>query len=249
MYSFDNNEETQFRLDVSRGYHDKLRPIHIFGFNRLVATTFETVFNDGGGMYVFPANATTASCVSSSTDTKTLVIEGLDVNYYPISETVTLTGTTPVVTSQSFWRINNAYLTNGLNVGNITITVDSKTVAYIEAGSGIHSAAVYTVPADCSMYINSVSFSSGTVNNNKYLTGRASMQNSTGYHVHFWNSTWAIGFMEFNVNVPFRVPEKTDITFDAKSSSGENEISIYANCILESSGWISDELNRRWVNV
>jgi hypothetical protein len=245
MYTFDTNEETTFNLDVSRGYYSSLRAVHLFGFNRTVETGYETLFNDGGGLYLFPTQATVISCVSSSTDTKQLYIEGLNDSYHPISEVVTLTGTTPVTTSKLFYRVNRALLLDGVNAGNITLTCDSKTVAYIEAGSGISSAAIYTTPADCKLYIHGVSFSSGTVNPNKYLTGRASMRTGS-QELHFWNSSWAVGFLQFDVKVPFTIPPMTDISFDAKSSSGNNEISMYGNCILESTGWITDAIKREW---
>lgn len=69
------------------------------------------------------------------------------------SELITLDGTTPVVTTSTWWRVNRAFVvssgTNETNVGNITITAaTTKTVVFAEipAESGQTLLCVYTVP-------------------------------------------------------------------------------------------------------
>lgn len=232
-FRLDEHISTQsMPIDIARGHFSNVTPINLFGFNRTVGITYETLFNDGGGLYTFPSSAIQLSLVSSdAADTMGVTIEGLDVNYARITETVTLNGVTPVTTTTNFYRINAAYIAAGSNAGNITISNSGTTYAYIEAGFGIHQAAVYSVPAGCKLYINSVAFSSGTVNNNKYLIGRA-MTSSNGRTLHFWETTWAIGFMEYNVTVPFVVQEKTDFSIEAKSSSSENEVGVYINAFI-----------------
>ena len=85
-------------LAISRGLIGEVEPLNIFGFNRTIGTTYETVFNDGGGLYQYPSSAVQMSVVSSDAgDTAGVRISGLDANYNRISEVVTLTGTTPVV--------------------------------------------------------------------------------------------------------------------------------------------------------
>lgn len=245
-YQFDTNNTIDPLIDIARGHYQEFHPVQLFGFNRLVGTDFETIFNDGGGLYSFPAAAGTISLVSSAADTMGVYIEGLDTNYAPISETVTLTGTTPAVSTKSFLRVNKARIAAGSNTGNITLTIGAATVAYIEAGVGMHQAIVYTTPADSKLFITGVSFASGTVNPNKYLTGRAMMQTQGGPHLHFWQSTWAVGFLQFDVKLPFVIPPKTDFSLEVKSSSGENEIDCFVNAFLESDGWIVDALTRAW---
>lgn len=232
-YLFDEHMSSQNTyFDIARGYYSNAKAVNLFGFNRNIGTTFETVFNDGGGVYTLPSSSLTMSLVSSAADTMDVLIEGVNANWEKITDTVTLTGTTPVDTNIPFYRINSCQITSGNNVGNITVSNGGTTYAYIEAGTGMSQAIVYSVPAGCKLYINSVSFASGTVNPNKYLTGRAKLITSNNAELHFWESTWAVGFMQFNVPVPFTVPEKCDFSIEAKSSSGENEISCYINAHL-----------------
>ena len=233
-YQFDEHMSSQNTyFDIARGYYHNVKAVNLFGFNQTIGTTYETITHDGGGITQVPASAVLMSLVSSSaSDTMGVYLEGLDADYNQITETVTLTGTTPVTTTQSFLRINAAQIVTGSNVGNITISNGGTTYSYIAAGFGSAQALIYTVPANSKLYINAVSFASGTVNPNKFLTGRAYLKTADGAIINFWRSTWAVGFLQFNVPVPFTVPEKCDFQLQARSSSGENEISAYVNAHL-----------------
>lgn len=117
----------------------------------------------GSGLYQgFPLAAETVSIVSSSvndtaagTGARTIRISGLDANGNFQTEIVTLNGTTPVITSTSWLRINRAFITTSgnsnrnFNDGAITINqsvTTSAVFAIIEAGYGIAKLAVYTIP-------------------------------------------------------------------------------------------------------
>jgi hypothetical protein len=219
-------------LDIARNVRPDSNAINLFGFNRTIETGYETVMNDGGGLYSFPGSALTMSAVSdSASDTMQLYIEGLDASYAPVNDTITLTGTSAVTTNVDFFRINDARILSGSNVGNITISNGGTTYAYIEAGTGVHQALVYTTQAGVSLYVTQVDFTSGTINPNKYMTARAKMT-SGGTTVVFFESSFVTSQLSFDMQVPFRIPEKTDFTLEAKSSSGSNELSIFLNGIL-----------------
>jgi hypothetical protein len=114
-----------------------------------------------GEIYPFLSAASTMSIVSASandtesggTGAQVLEIEGLDLNYNPISETLNITGTTPVTSTNSYLRINEFGViqagTNMMNVGDITMTATSNSSiqGIIRAGIGDSQQAVYTVPA------------------------------------------------------------------------------------------------------
>lgn len=232
-YQFDeHNLSSDVKFDIARGHFLNATPVNLFGFNETIGITYETIAKDGGGITPFPASAVQMSVVSTTTDTMDVLITGLDASYNVLTETVTLTGTTPVVTSGSFLRINAAQITSGTNAGDISISNGGTEYAFIGAGIGISQALVYTVPANSTLYINSVNFTSGTVNPNKYLLGRAQLTTEAGAVLSFWQSTWAVGVLQFNVPVPFVVPEKCDFQLQAKSSSSENEIAAYVNAHL-----------------
>jgi hypothetical protein len=80
-------------------------------------------------------------------------IDGLDANYAEITEDVTLTGQTTATTTQSFLRVNAAYIltagSTGSNVGVITVdqTTSGVVVAVIRATYGEALQLIQTVPA------------------------------------------------------------------------------------------------------
>jgi hypothetical protein len=228
-FRFDEHQKTSPLVDFSRGHYLNVTPLHIFGFNRTIGTTFETIFNDGGGVYTFPSSELVLSLVSSTTDTCVICVYGLDDEWLEISENVTLTGTTPVTTTKSYFRVNGAYVVSGTQAGNISITNNGTKYAYIEALTGVSQACVLSTSATKAAYITNVHFTSGTVNSNKYLTGRVYYKENGKAFQRFWQSSWAVGSMEYDVTVPFKIPPKSDFSLEASSSSGENEISVYLN--------------------
>ena len=220
------------QLEIAHRRVAGAQQVQLFGFNRSIEVAYETVWNNGGGIYTFPTQALTISVVSSSaSDTMPVLIQGLDTDYEPITDIVTLNGTTSVDSAVQFYRINNVVILSGNNVGNISFTNGGTTYAYIEAELGVSQGIIYTTPADQSLYVFTADFTSGTVNPNKYIFSRACQQSSNGRKLHFWESTFATN-IEFNVVVPFRIPPKTDFTIEAKSSSGENELSVYIGAVL-----------------
>lgn len=229
-YQFDEHQHTQALVDFARGHYKNVTPVHLFGFNRTVATSFETIANDGGGVYTFPASAVVMTLVSDAADTCSVLLSGLDANWQKITETVVLTGTTPVNTTNSFFRLNSAIVMSGTQAGNVSITNNSVKYAHIEASTGVSQFAVYSTSENEALYINGVNFASGTVNPNKYLTGRIYQKTDGGSALRYWEATWSTSQIAYDVKVPFRIPPKTDISFQAKSSSGENEIAVYVNC-------------------
>lgn len=154
-----------FRTQVGMGIVPGWRAFRKFGMNPAVngSGTAEDVWPVGTPK-VLPTSAAVAVCSSSSaeddpddgvdagTGAHTIVLEGLDANYLEITEEVTLNGTANSNSTKSFFRINRAYSkivgTNGVNVGNITITVGGNTQAYIEAGEGQTHQLGFTVPGD-----------------------------------------------------------------------------------------------------
>lgn len=206
--------------------------VNIFGFNRDVGTGFETVWNDGGA-YAYPGSAVTMDLVSSSaSDTMQVMVTGLDADYASIFDVVTLNGTGSVTTAKSFYRINSAVILTGSNVGDITISNGGTTYGFIEATLGITQACVYTVPAGFSLYLFRIDANSGTTNGSKYLTIRNVVTNSAGRTLRVAEATFQTSQVSYDRQVPFRIAEKTDFQFEAKSSASTNEVSIFVEGIL-----------------
>lgn len=233
MYQYDEDQPTpNFLHDVAKGIIWDSEPLNIFGFNRLVGTTFEALW-DSGGDYIYPPSALVMSASSSSAaDTMDVLIVGLDSSYNEIRETVTLSGVTPVSTSASFLRINSAVILAGSNVGNISISSGGVTYAFIGAGIGTTQSSVYTVPAGHSIYLFRIDCTSGTNNGQKFLTIRNVTCTHTGRKLRVAEATFSTSMVSFDRQVPFKIGEKTDFHFEAKSSASENEVSIFIEAIL-----------------
>lgn len=222
----------RFGLDAARGIMGNVEAVNIFGFNRTIGTSFETIWNNGGS-YSFLADEQQLSVVSTdAADTMDVLIQGLDGDYNEVDETITLTGTNAVTTTNSFLRVNNAVILSGENAGNITGSYTSTDVFYIEAGIGTTQACVYTVPAGHSLYLFRIDLTSGTVTGNKYLTYRNRIDSENGRVLRVAEATWQTGQQSFDRQVPFKISEKTDFQFEAKSSSSDNEVSIFIEAIL-----------------
>jgi hypothetical protein len=73
---------------------------------------------------------------------------------------------------------------------------------------------------------------SGTVNGSKYLTIRNVVTNSAGRTLRVAEATFQNSQVSYDRQVPFRIAEKTDFQFEAKSSASTNEVSIFVEGIL-----------------
>jgi len=233
MYQYHKDRPTPHLFhDIVKGNMWDTRPLNIFGFNRTVGTAFETLWDDGGN-YTFLTSAATMDIISSSaSDTMQVLISGLDANYNEISETLTLNGTTSVSGTTAFLRINSAIILAGSNVGNITISSGGQTYAFIGATLGTTQSSVYTVPAGHSLYLTRIDVCSGTNNGNKFLTFRNVVTTSAGRTLRVAEATFSTSQVSFDRQVPFKIGEKSDFHFEAKSSSSENEVSIFIEAIL-----------------
>jgi len=121
---------------------------------------------EAGGVYVgqpvIPTQAgealnvvsASANDAAAGTGARTIRIEGLDAAGAWVEETVTLNGTTPVVTVSTWLRVIRAFVvtagSGGVSAGAITVKHNVTTAnifSVIKAGRGMSMNAVFTVPA------------------------------------------------------------------------------------------------------
>lgn len=126
---------------------------------------------EGGGNYNWLPSAATLQITSTSandtaagTGGRTVTVIGLDANYLQIQETLTLNGVTPVLTTKQYIRVNTFVLsTSGsgnVNAGDITLQVSGggSIVNLMRTGYGFGRCCVYSVPANCTLFIKSAVF-------------------------------------------------------------------------------------------
>jgi hypothetical protein len=215
-----------WNLQVGRGLITGVTGLSISGYNAAVGTSYVPLWH-GNSTYTYLAIATQLTVWSdSASDTNISVkIDGLDDVYLPITETIVLTnGVTGVVTTKSFFRVNNMSITRTpMNVGVIHAGNNGKAIILctIEAGVGRSQQTIYTVPAGYTFYLTQ---------SNWYT-------NNTGSQTTLYRS-WtqqANGVINIVLTFPFKdqynsvkvVPrayiEKTDIQWQAASSSNSNQ--------------------------
>lgn len=137
--------------------------LHKFGRNSDVDAA-EDVW-DYGGNYAFPAVAFETAVVGglsdmvSSNGVHSVRVEGLNAAGQEIFDVATLNAVTPVVLSNSYYRVNRAYVltTGGVEVNSydirVTHTGSTVPLAQISAQQGQILQAVYTLPVNVSAHL------------------------------------------------------------------------------------------------
>lgn len=221
-------------------------PIHKFGRNADIDSAAAETIWDAGGTYVWPTTSEPLSVVSDSTDDdaagtglRTLEIQGLDLNWNEISETVTLDGTTPVVTDIGFFRVFRIKgMTAGsgsVNAGNVTVTNETsgQTLGKVEAGKGQSQLALYSVPAGQTLSINEIICTPF-----KAAAASYEVRMMTRKVDQCWNLKATLGghtqaggtYKRFDP--AYDIPEKTDIEFVGEVTANNVGLSVEFTAVL-----------------
>lgn len=210
-----------FGFSIQRGDVNNFQGIQKFGYNSSVGTSFETIW-DGGGDYTFITSAGTATATSSDTssdNTGTVKIFGLDSNYDLAEETLTIGGSAGSI---SFIRVFRAIMitanTGNANVGTITITVSSTTVAQIQPTYGQSLMALFTIPRKMQGFLVQLDVGSSKDLENEIKFRIKKIDNGNTWNTRSFITTRG-GFTEKNYHVPEIIEAKTDIEMRAKSSA------------------------------
>lgn len=216
-----------YELAVASGSVTGTTALFRSSYNASIGTT-ETTLWPKNTAYVFPASASTMTLYSTSTGdtTQSVLIEGLDANYLPISEVLVLHGQTGRTSTNSYLRVNQLLVISGSPAGSISFGtgaasggIPANTYRYIAAGDNASMGAVYTVPAGFSLYITAGSLSAGSSTGSQTLTAKFySVVNGVRYLTAY--IVVANSFQFFDYKIPLKVPEKTDIYNNAVASSG-----------------------------
>jgi hypothetical protein len=222
-----------FELQVARGHVLGHSLINLFGSQTAVGTTFVPIW-EFVAQYVYPSAATTMSIVSTSaSDTAVTVrIFGLDSSYNPITEAITLTGTTPKTTAGTYLRINSMLTVGGNAVGDITLTQGGNTYAKILAGIGRTQMSMYTVPAGYTFYLTRVDvYSNLNGGSNNHCNYRVKSISPSGVSLIVLQAPF-IDRYEARRIVPFPYTEKTDIQWQASTAANTAHVGAVIEGIL-----------------
>ena len=225
--------DIDFYLAVAKGDFTGYSNVSKFGYNPTTGSGgFESIW-EGSNAYPWPTSAQTLSVVSASandasggTGARTLEIQGLDSSWNVLTETITMNGTTPVVTTRSFLRVFRARVvtagTLGTNAAQITISGGGTALAYISydtIGMGQTLMAVYTVPAGKTGYVINVNVSSAKDLENRYrLMVRDNTVTDAAWNVKEY-LTGRGGFSDWRKYAINKVTEKTDMDLQVLASA------------------------------
>lgn len=227
-----------FDVQVARNQIMGHSTVNIYGFQGSVSTTNIPIW-EGASAYTYPVAATTmnlASSVNTGSDLSgtTILIQGLDADYALQSETLALTGTTAVVTTKSYLRINSMSVTAGAPTGVITLKNLTNTVTYaqISALFGRTQMAIYTVPAGYTFYLSRIdAYTSANGSSADWIQYRNVATTASGVTTLSQQAPFTNTYHAQRV-MPRPFAEKTDIQLQAKTSANTYVVSIAAEGYL-----------------
>lgn len=222
-----------FDLQVARGQIAGHTTVSIFGYQANVTTSPIPIW-ENATTYTFPTSAATANVASGSSSDigATVLINGLDSNFNPLSETVTIaSGNT--VTTNSYLRVNSLFLTkpgSGFtnNQGAISVKQGSNTLAQINPGIGKSQSTIYTVPNGYTFYLDYVEANTS----NSYTSGNylvynvVTNNNATGVQSSILQQPFTSIYTATRSQDPFAYSQKTDIQWQLKTSASTYAVGI-----------------------
>lgn len=224
-----NGAYEPFDLQVARNQIMGHSVLSLFGYQASVTTTSIPVW-ENASTYTYITAASTLSLVSTSPSDDTsakILINGLDSNFNPISETLAMNGTGAVTTVNSYFRVNNLVMVSpgtsqNTNIGTITLKQSSNVIAQINAGVGKSQSTIYTVPAGYSFYLDLAE-----VNTSNSYTGSTiitykvqAINNLTGVKLNVLQQPFVSIYTASRSSDPFIYTEKTDIQWQLSTSTG-----------------------------
>jgi len=227
------------KVDMSEGRVLNTDFIHKFGRNPNVGGAPETIWMQGG-IYSYLTSPSTvyvtsndAADAAAGTGARSVTVQGLDVNYQEVEETLTVGGS---VSTVEFLRVFRAFVVDsgseGTNVGDVKVTTGAGGSGTVLAdigtigtgttfGLGQSQLALYTIPAHCTGYLITWNVGIGAYNS----TATVSLYTrvfDTGYESFRTRDIMDVpgGFHTRNYNVPIKIPARTDIEVRAIASTG-----------------------------
>jgi hypothetical protein len=240
-----NGYPDRFIEQVALGLVPGFEQFRKFGDNDSVGTSGVEDCWPPGTVRVLPAAAGVVSVVSddvnddgnpASTGALTVTIEGLDANYLEISETVTMEGLTPAVTTQAFLRVNRAFVATAgsteTNEGNISCSIGGNLQTYIESLQGQTQQCMYTVPANKFLLITNYSIGVGRISG----TADAHIQGEIKLFGGAWrtisNIYLASGASHKNDTLATLAPPKTELRVQIDTTGATQFHAIFAGYLV-----------------
>ncbi len=234
---YGKNED--FNLQIARRQIQGHKSLFKFGNNPDVNGSLETIWS-GSSMYVYPTSAiqmkvssANANDTALGTGARTVSVQGLDKEYNEISETVILNGQTPVLTINTFIRVFRVFvITAGstntaqgiIYVGDGVVTAGVPAIVYAEIPLGENQTlmAIWTVPANYTLYVYRATFSAASNNAAQYILGKFVIKPFNSVFRNAADVTANSNIFSYDFEIPLAISEKSDVEARAIALSGTN---------------------------
>jgi len=209
-------------IPIAAGLLDGYSHINKFGYRDTIAGSWQTIW-DKAADYAYYAAATVTAVADNAGDNVTddggtVEVQGLDENYAPVTETLTIGGAASVAQFSRVFRARMITANTGTtNADEIRIKNGVNDVAVIIAGAGQTLMSLYTIPAGKTGYLMKLQ---GSVDaNNDALFRLYARPFGGAFNVKGQFGVFAAGF-NYDYPVPLRFEEKTDLEVKGLSQNG-----------------------------
>ena len=236
------NSVSTFAIDAVAGNIEGVTVINKFGKNAAVASTIETVW-DQGGMYTTPASDNVSLSISTDDNANTheMTVIGLDASFVEQTKTVTLAGETKTAIDGTWARVFRAYNSSATSsAASSVIYIYDTATATVTAGvpqtaTKIHAVvqaaeeqtlmAVYTIPANKTGYMCSVYGMSTTPAAAEFEIHISARESGGVYRTLHDAHITQVPQHQYTFALPLKLAAKTDIEVRAACSTGSRVVS------------------------
>ncbi len=206
----------------------------------------EQVLGDGmTGRYPFPTSAAQMTIVSTSADdniagtgARVMLVRGNLSDNTEQFESVLLNGTTSVITTNSYFRINNIIIVSAgsdeKNQGIITLKNGTDILAQINIGNNLSRTAIYSTPKDTKVLLRNASLLTGKGGNgvailHVFLSSLGNIDLSVA-DIKSYQNQIALS----SGQSPFLVPEgsDTEVTGYSEEGTGNSELGVLLELLI-----------------
>lgn len=201
-------------------------------------------------LYDIEVVSSNANDTDGGSGVRTVKVVYLDSNWAEHTEIATLNGTTAVTVAQNIRRVNDMYSyttgTNGVSAGTLTLQTTSgstieqpwtgqQTLRYIASGGNKDRTALYTVPLNRTVYVQTITNSSANQdqdvrlrsntdpNSREFVQTNAYLFQSTVYIGSNRNNSTQLNWLQF--------PSKVDIKVSSISAGTNGRMSTHVTFI------------------
>lgn len=244
---------TEYKYEVAMGKRQGRSTINKFAYNADVDSAGVEVVASFGGTFNIMTSADTLNVVSSSandtsagTGARTILITGIDENFLTQTETVTLSGATPVTTSNSWLGVNRVIVlssgTSNANEGTITISDTAGTVgtqAEIAINSSVTQQAIYHTQINHTLlldwlWVNIRKLSGGSAPRVTIRGYSYSRVTETAYEIFDYDvDTGVDNTVELTPSQPFAVGGREVLYFTAETNTNDTSVRLRFSGIEE----------------